>query len=142
MADFTVTAADVRPLIPSNIIQKSLGGSANVGDLVYIASDGDVEVTDANAAITVEVYGMIVGIEGGRSSGVAGQVASIALPGSRIAGFSSLTPGALGYVSPTAAKIANPAPTGAGSWTKVAGRCESATVFYFDPDIEAAASNS
>jgi hypothetical protein len=143
MADLTFTAASVRPLIPSNVVKHTAdAASMTPGHLVYLKSDGDVALADANAAASVEAYGIIVAIEGGKSSTAIGDVVSVALSGSRVAGFSSLTPGARGYVSETAGDIADAAPSGAGTWTKSVGFAESATVFYLDIGNEPASSNS
>jgi len=69
-------------------------------------------------------------------------VVSVALPGSRIAGFSGMTPGDRFYVSETAGDIDTTAPSGAGTWTKAVGAAESATVFFIDISGEDATSNS
>lgn len=142
MAQMVVIPANIRPLLPSQTAHYTLDAAADVGDLMYMKSDGEVANTDANAALTVEAYGLILAIEGGKSAGVAGDRVTLALPGSRIAGFKDLVPGTIGYVSENAGEIADTAPVGAGSWTKVVGRAESATVFYLDIDAEPAASNS
>lgn len=140
--DLTFTAASVRPLIPSNVVQCTAdAASMTPGQLVYKKSDGDVALADANGADSVEAYGLIIAIQGGKSATAVGDVVSVALTGSRVAGFSSLTPGARGYVSETAGDITDTAPTGAGTWTKSVGFAESATVFFLDIGNEAASSN-
>lgn len=143
MTALSFTAAQIRPLIPSNVVQMTAdAASMGLGAAVYIKSDGDVALADANAATSVEVVGVIVAIQGGQSTTAAGDVVSVALSGSRLAGFSDLTPGALAYVSETAGEIDDTAPTGAGTWTKVMGRAEADNVFIVDIDSESAASNS
>jgi hypothetical protein len=143
MADLTFTAADVRVLIPGHTVQKTADvADMTPGQVVYLKSDGDVALADANSATLVEAYGMIVAVENGKAATDAGDVVTVALPGSRVAGFSSLTPGTRGYVSETPGDIADAAPSGAGTWTKSVGFAESATVFYLDIGNEAASSNS
>lgn len=139
----TYTAAQIRPLIPSHVIQATADAASMApGDLVYMKSDGDVALADANSATTVEAVGIIVAIQGGKSSSAAGDVVSVALPGSRLAGYASMTPGDRFYVSETAGDLDSTAPSGAGTWTKAVGFAESATVFYLDISSEDATSNS
>lgn len=143
MTALSLTAADIRPLIPSNVVQaKADAADMEPGDLVYRKSDGDVALADATAALTVEAIGVIVAIENGKSATAAGDVVTVALSGSRIAGFSDMTPGTIGYVSDeTAGEISDTAPSGAGTWTKAVGHAESATVFFLNIDSEPASSN-
>lgn len=141
MTAHSFTAAQIRPLIPSESVQGTAdAASMGLGDLVYKKSDGDYALADANAALTVEARGVITAIQGGKSTTAAGDVITVTT--GRIAGFSGMTPGALGWVSETAGDINTTAPTGAGTWTKVVGHAESATVFDVHIDTEAAASNS
>jgi hypothetical protein len=131
MADFTVTPKNVSPL-PGFIARQSIaGGSGNVGDTAYIAADGDVEQGNAGSAGTAQSVGIIVGVgTDGALAFVAGDALSIVVYGP-VAGFSGLTPGALGYQSDTAGKLGSTA----GTTSKKMGRCESATVFFVQPVI-------
>ena len=141
MTEISFTAADMRPLIPSETVKGTAdAASITPGDWVYTKSDGDFALADANSATTVEAVGVVVAVEGGKASSAIGDVLTVVTRG-RVAGYSSMTPGALGYVSADAGEMDDTAPTGAGTWTKVLGRAESATVFFVDIDSEAAASN-
>lgn len=141
MTELAFTAAQIRPLHPAETV-KGTADAADItpGDWVYMKSDGDLALTDANAALTVEAVGVVVAVEGGKAASAAGDVLTVVTRG-RVAGYSGLTPGALGYVSTDAGEMDTDAPSGAGSWTKVLGRAESATVFFVDIDSESAASN-
>jgi len=142
MADLDFTAAQVRPLIPAEVRKyEAADASITPGMAVYIKSDGKVAVTDANAAVTVEGKGIVVAVQGGASTSAAGDILSVVVHGP-VCGFDDLTPGTIGYVSETAGDLADAAPTGAGTWTKVLGWAESADVFFVAPEDEAAASNS
>jgi hypothetical protein len=124
MADVTKTAASIRLLPGSpNPFRKAAGGSGSVGDPVYIASDGDVEQADADASASSQAVGLVVSAPNGKTTFVAGDAVDVAGPGSRITGFSSLTPGALLYASVTAGAIANAAPAGSsGDYLWIIGR--------------------
>jgi len=142
MTEMAFTAAKIRPLIPSETVK----GTADAADItpgawVYKKSDGDFALADANAAATVEAVGVVVAVENGKAASAVGDILTVVTRG-RVAGYSSLTPGALGYVAADAGEMDDTAPTGAGSWTKVLGRAESAEVFFVDIDSESAASNS
>lgn len=137
-----VTAANVRALEGAIKRHYEAGGSGDIGDSVYVDSNGDVQVTDANAAVSSECHGVVVAVgEPGATSFVSGDAVTVVTLGP-VGGFSSLTPGAIQYVSETAGEITETAPTGAGTWTKVGGYAEAADVFYVMPNITAASSNS
>lgn len=130
MADLTVTATLVRPLDGAVCRGFNLGGAAAPGDLVYIAADGDVEQADANVSPdTAKGVGLVVAIQGGKKAGAAGDRATVCVFGP-VAGFAALTPGANGYVSDTAGKLA----AEAGTCSRIMGYAESATVFFIAPE--------
>lgn len=131
MADVTVTARNVSPL-PGAICRPFLaGGSGSVGNLVYIASDGDVEVTDADAAGTARAHGMVVsaGTEGATTF-ASGDAVSVCVFGP-VAGFSGATPGVLAYVSNTAGAVGD----AAGTTSHIVGRFQSATELFIHPAV-------
>lgn len=138
-----VTAANVRPLEGSVIKQFYAGGTNTVGNAGYIASDGDVEATDANAAATVKGAGIVVAVAdtSGLTVAASGDALSLVVFGP-VAGFSSLTPGAIQYISETAGAITETAPTGAGTWTHVIGYALAADVLFVQPGTSAPTSNS
>jgi hypothetical protein len=138
-----VTAANVRPLEGSVIKQFYAGGAIDVGDTGYIASDGDVEVTDANAAATVKGIGVCVAVgdTAGATAAAAGDAVSMVTFGP-VGGFSSLTPGATQFISETAGAITETEPSGAGTWSHIIGYAMSATVLFVQPGTSAPTSNS
>lgn len=130
MANYTVTALDVSPLPGAIWRDYDAGGSGNVGDLVYLDSNGAVQVTDASAAATAQALGIVVAAGSiGATSFVSGDRVTVCEYGP-VGGFSSMTPAGLGYVSETAAKIADTAPSTGASVVCVVGYCESATTFF------------
>jgi len=136
MANLAVTPANVRPLDGAVTRAFNLGGTAVPGDPVYIASDGDVERTDGNVSSTVAAFrGILVAIQGGKSTGAAGDRATVCMFGP-VAGFTGLTPGAPGYISNDVGKLED----AAGAFTRFAGYAESATVFFVLPEQSTAAS--
>jgi hypothetical protein len=129
-ADLTVTAANVRPLHGAIVRRFDAGGSMNVGDCVYIAADGDVEVTDADSISTTWLVGLVVGTPSGATAIVAGNAVDVVVYGP-VAGFSSLTPGALGYVSGTAGAINDTV----GTKDAIVGYAESDEIFFVRPQL-------
>ncbi|MCC6454195.1 MAG: hypothetical protein IT328_04580 [Caldilineaceae bacterium] len=136
MSDFTVTAQNVRPLDGSVTRSFTLGAALAPGDAFFIASDGDIEKADGNVdAASARARGIVVAIQGGKALGAAGDKATGVVFGP-VAGFSGLTPGAQGYVSDNAGKIADAVAT----FDRFLGYCESATVFFVMPVLSDAAS--
>jgi hypothetical protein len=137
-----VTAANVRALEGAIKRQYLAGGTVAMGQSVYNASDGDVELTDANVAVTSEAIGVIVAVgDAGETTAADGDAVTVCVYGP-VGGFSSLTPGAKQYVGETAGAIVETAPTGSATWTKPIGYAESASVLFVNPNIEDASSNS
>lgn len=133
MADITVTAADVRPLPGATVERYDLGGSVNVGDSVYMASDGDVEQADAGTATTAYAIGICVSVPNGGTIGAAGDRADVVTWG-RVTGFSGMTPGDVLYQSDTTGKLAD----AAGTTSHKVARARSATeIFVMPPMTEA-----
>lgn len=136
MTNLAVVPANVRPLDGSITRMFDLGGAMAPGDSFYIAADDDIERTDGNvSAATAAGRGICVAIQGGKALGAAGDRATGVVFGP-VAGFTGLTPGAVGYVSNDAGKLED----AAGAFTRIMGYAESATVFFVDPEISTAAS--
>jgi hypothetical protein len=111
MADLTVTAKSVRPLHGAVIRDFTAGSTLNVGDLVYVDSNGKVQQASASAAGTAVAIGMVIAAGSlGATSAASGDVVSVELLGA-VNGFSGLTPGTKVYVSNTAGKCADSAGT-------------------------------
>lgn len=130
MASLAFTAANIRPL-DGSVSRGFNAGAASItpGDLVYIASDGDVELADGNGDVALaRAVGIVVAIQGGKATTAAGDRVTVAVFGP-VAGFSSLTPGANGYLSDTAGDIADAVAT----YDRIVGFAESATVFFVFP---------
>lgn len=131
MADIVVTPASVRPLPGAKIRDFQAGGSGNVGDLVYVAADGDVEQADGSAAGTANALGVVVSAGTlGATSFVAGDMLSVVYDGPVI-GFASMTPGNRHYVSDTAGALG----TVAGTTSKVMGIALTAAIFLIQHNM-------
>lgn len=139
MTALSFTAKKISPLPGAIVREFTLGSAAGVGDLVFIASDGYVDPTDADAATALATVGIIVAIGGeGAESGDAGDRCSVVVFGP-VGGFSGLTPGEFGYASATAGDIED-APAGTGDYYLVAGVCIATDVFHvniWSPDVAA-----
>jgi len=136
MANVTVTAKNVRALNGSGdggqvpgVFPYNAGGAGDVGDSVYLAADGDVEVTDASSAGTAASIGIVVSVGTfGALTFAAGDRVAVCRHG-KVAGFSGATPGSLAYASDDAGELAD----AAGSTSRVVGRFDSATVLFVNP---------
>jgi hypothetical protein len=127
MTALTVTAKNVSPL-PGAIVREFIAGSAvAVGDLVFMASDGFVDPTDADNATALATIGICVaaGNEGAEAAAV-GDPVSVVIFGPVI-GFSGNTPGDLAYASPTAGEIEDAAPA-TGDYLVIVGVVISTTI--------------
>lgn len=134
MADISKTGADVRPLNMTIREPYELGEAIDVGEAVYLKSDGKIWLSDADTAAESKAIGIVVGIGGyGALSGVAGDMADVVLYGP-VAGFSGMTPGADVFASTTPGAIEDTAPAGAsGDFVWVIGHARSASVIFVKP---------
>ncbi len=133
MAKLALTAVKIRALTENGAVIRpyDAGGSMTVGDLVFVASDGDVEQADANVnQASAKGIGIAVQSFDGETSIVAGTPVSVCVFGP-VAGFSAMTPGANGYVSDTAGEIADAAAT----YDRIVGYAERAGVFFVNPEM-------
>jgi hypothetical protein len=122
-----------------------LGGAVTIGNIVYIAADDDVEVTDANAAATSMAIGMLVALAGSDPSdtvGASGDRGTVCLLGLVSCSGWGLTPGAIYYVSETAGAITATKPSGAGTWSWAIGYAIDANTLFIQPGLVAPVSNS
>lgn len=132
MADLTVTPVKVKPL-PTSIRRDFIaGGSGNVGDFVYVDSNGKVQQADASAAGTVgTTIGIVVSASSfGSTAFVSGDAVSVVVLGP-VTGFSSLTPGSLAYASDTAGAAGSTA----GTVSHKVGMAISAEILYVVPTL-------
>ena len=133
MADLVVTPRNVSVLPGAVVRPYKAGGTVEVGDSVYPAADGDWERTDSDSAGTARGRGLIVGIGGfGALTGSEGDEIDVCHygPVTGIAG----TPGADGYTSGTAGKIAD----SAGATSHSMGWQMNANTFFVNPAIPGA----
>jgi len=110
-----------------------------VGQLVYLNSSDKWALADGNVSIAAAaaVGGVVNSTDVyGSTSIAAGKNASVCIHGT-VYGFSSLTPGALGWVSDTAGEIAD----AAGTYDYIVGQCVHADTFYVNPGMALAVSN-
>jgi hypothetical protein len=138
-----VTAAKVHALEGSLVRPRKAGGAVVVGNAAYNDSAGKLQKARANAAATSDAVGIIVAVnEPGETTAGDNEAVSLCTFGP-VGGFSSLTPGAIYYVSDTTdGDILTPAPSGAGKWAKSIGYAESASVLFVAPGIAAARSSA
>lgn len=108
-------------------------GSITIRQVVYIKSNGAVDLAKADAIATCEnKLGLVA------DASIATTVAGLILvnEGMRVSGFSGLTPGAPVYVSAaTAGALTQTAPSAVGSCIVPVGYALSATVIVFEPEI-------
>lgn len=111
MADISLTSRLVKPL-PGAVIRPFVaGGSGNIGDVVYVDSNGYVQQADGSAEGTALGVGIVVA-QGGEGSltYASGDALSVVVSGP-VTGFSGMTPGSILYVSDTAGALADAAGT-------------------------------
>jgi hypothetical protein len=133
MAAITFTAADVRPLAGAKIRRFDAGGTVGMGKPVYIAADGDVELCKGDlVATTLGTIGLAVATPDGGTSASANERVDVAVYGP-VAGFTSLTPGSLVWLSDTTTGGMDTTENTAGL---VVGVAESATVVFVRPHIK------
>lgn len=110
MSDIALTAANIRALKPNGAVtvQGQAGGTITIGDLVYIASDGDWERADGNVAdgVTAKAQGVAVASYDGETTINSTDPVTVCTYGP-VSGFTSLTAGANYYLSDNVGKIAD-----------------------------------
>ncbi len=131
MADISLTAAQIRPLVANGAVLRSYkaGAALTVGQAVYLASDGDVEPADANAVASARAIGIVVESRDGETSIASGDPCTVCVFGP-VSGFSGMTPGANCYVSDTAGKVAD----AAGTCSRIIGYAETAGILFVHPE--------
>lgn len=133
MANITVTAKNVRPLPGAVSRRFTAGGSIDVGDSVFVASDGDVEQAQAGTAsgsVATFSVGVAVSAPMGGTVAASGDPVDVVLYGP-VEGFSGMTPGDVLYQSSTLGKVAD----AAGSVSHKVGKAISATVLFVNPPL-------
>lgn len=141
-----IDAAKIRVDTKRSLLEDAdLGGAVTIGNAVYVASDDDIEVTDANAAATSMAIGILVALAGSDPSdtvGASGDRGSVCVFGPVYCAGWGLTPGAIYYVSETAGAITATKPSGAGTWSFAIGYALDANTLFVMPGLVAPVSNS
>lgn len=131
MADITVTAKKIRPLLGALTVRREANAALTVGDIVQVLGTGKVDKTNGAALGTTDnLIGMIVGGSRREPDGaiVAGEICDICILG-RVAGFSGLDETKDLYVSNTAGKMAD----AAGTVERLFAFIESEEVIFINP---------
>ena len=134
MADISKTALNVRGLPETQTLSLQCGEAIDVGEAVYLKSDGKVWLADADAADTAQAIGICIAVGAyGALSSVANDQVDVAVYGP-VAGFSGMTPGAEVFSSTTAGAIADTAPAGSsGDYRWTIGFALKADVIFVKP---------
>lgn len=135
MALVTLTTADVGYLDGAIVRNGVAGGTLGVGDLVYLAADGDWEEADASAAATARALGVVTGTDDGDLTVSAGDGIEVTVLGP-VVGFSAMSEGEIHFVSNTAGRL----DTVTGDVTFRFGYALESDVFFILPGISAESS--
>jgi hypothetical protein len=142
MAAISVTPSKIRPLNGATIRRRPAGAALNVGDAVYIDTNGKVQQAVANGTqAVVQARGIVVavGIFGATAANTDDMV-DIVVDGP-VTGFSGMTPGGAVYVGTTAGKLDQTAPATTGQYKYVAGYAEDDTTIFVQGQMQVPAAN-
>ena len=130
MAEISVVATDVRPLVGYKARRFDAGGTVVAGEAVYIDASGDVQRADADTQALTKAVGIVLADGKGQLSFATGDRVDVCLFGP-VTGYESMTPGAVVYVSGTAGDMTTTIHTGP-EFNQAVGYAESAeTIFVF-----------
>jgi len=135
MAAITIVPLDVGALRESFVRPYPCGEVVEVGEAVYLASDGTIMLADAAAADTAQAIGIVVAVGGyGKLVSVIGDVCDVVLHGV-CTGFSGLTPGLEVFASATAGAMDETKPAGSsGDFIWIVGKVLAAGIIYVQPN--------
>ncbi len=125
MSAITVVPGDVRPLTNAVIERYDAGGSIDIGDLVYVVSDGDVEQANGSATPKSWAIGLAVATPGGGTVVASGERVDVCVWGP-VTGFSGMTIGNLHYVSDTPGAV----DTAVGTKDTIVGYAKTAATLF------------
>lgn len=109
------------------------GATVAIGELVYLASDGNFELTDADAEATAGPVMVALSLEASTDT----NPMKVALPGSFVRDDTwNWTVGADLFIGTTAGTLTETAPTGASDIIRYAGYAFTADIVYFDPSMD------
>lgn len=129
--EIAYTAAEIRALQDHGAIVRAFkaGGTVYVGQIVYIAADGDVELADGNGSLDIaRAVGVVVASYDGETTITAGNPASVCVFGP-VSGFSAMTPGQPVFVSDTIGRFSSVA----GTVSRILGYAETAGIIFVHP---------
>lgn len=145
---------DVRPLQAASAIVETYVASAtvNVGEIVYIDTDGKVAPARANVALTSRARGIVVASganiqRSGKTTFAADESVSVLLWG-LVSGITGMDLTKAVYLSSdTAGDMTQTAPTGSATWTDYLGyplmdSVTGETYLFFQPQVAEPTSNS
>ena len=134
MAAITIVPLDVGALEPSMRRPYPCGEVIEVGEAVYLASDGTIMLADAGAAATAQAIGVCVAVGGyGALVSVIGDQCDVVLHGV-CTGFSGLTPGLEVFSSATPGAMDETVPAGSsGDFIWSIGQVLGAGIIFVRP---------
>lgn len=136
MADVTKTIANIRPLIPADVVNGLAGGAGYVGEVFRLnSSEVWVQAQASTPTGANGLLGLCVADTTRRTDGAVafGDRISLVLIG-EVTGFTGLNGGTKYYLSDTAGAIAD----AAGTDKRFIGLAKDATTLWFNPVGEAA----
>lgn len=133
MADLTVTASQVSAdWNRGSVIKEYIAGVAlTVGQVIYLDTNNKAQIADADVlTLNSRTVGVVCSSPNwyGETTIPAGAYAPVCIAGP-VYGFSSLSSGQFGWVSKTAGKITDTAPTG-GAFQYAVGFAEDSDTFF------------
>lgn len=140
MAQMAYTAKNIRALEGAQCVPNMKAGEEiDVGEIVFVAADGEVELADADNgnALAARAIGIVVAVSdtyGGTTAKI-GDSVTVCVYG-RVGGFTALVEGTYGFVSETAGQIDDTAPTGTTNQYRV-GIAHGETIFFVNPGMSA-----
>lgn len=139
MAQMAYVAKNIRALEGAVLRHFQAGATISVGQLVFVAADGEVEVADADNgnARAARAIGIVVAVsdEYGGTVANAGDGLTVCVYGA-VSGFTSLVESTYGYVSETAGQIEDTPPTGQTN-VYIVGIAHAENIFFVNPGITA-----
>lgn len=136
MADIVISNGAVRPLNGAIIRRFTAGATVNVGDAVFVQTDGTVKAADADSEADSQARGVVVAVGvAGATSATSGAAVDVVTHGPVALGTSGLTEGGVIFVSTTAGKLDQTAPSANGDYPFIIGWAEADGVLYVAPQV-------
>lgn len=139
MAQMAYVAKNIRDLEGAEVRHFKAGETIEVGELVFVAADGDVELADADNgnARAARAIGIVVAVSDTYGGVVAnpGDGVTVCVHGA-VGGFTSLVESTYGYVSETPGQIEDAAPT-TNTNQYIVGIAVAENIFFVNPGMAA-----